>query len=367
MRRRLARILGLLSLGAVAFLVGCESSQVRASAESRQRWNDARAEVKLKLAADQLNAGHIADAANEINAAAQLDPTHPALRTLQARLCLAQGDLSTAEQLLRNAPPESTNRGEIAYLLGVIAEQRMRWQEAMERYVEAVQYNPEEIAYVTAIVQLMLQQGKASDALAWLRSQEIQFGWTGAYQAALAECYEQLQDWPHAVSAWRRVADADANADIRERLALALCRAGQWGEAVAQLRSLLDARGDKSQNMIRTSLAECYLHISDPRSAHEQLTYVLRDNPRDPCALRLLACAYARENLFTQAHQAAEQALLAAPGDVNTLEITATMAYRAGRLDRAAELARQITRRNPGSENSLAAGLLEAIDPSAAK
>ena len=348
--------------GVLAILTGCESAQPTARQESVKRWNDARADVKLKLAADQLNAGHLEDAANEIAAAERLDPLHPALLPLQARLCLAQGNLVAAEKLLRGAPAAAQNRGETEYLLGVLAEQRMRWEEALQHYVNAAEADSGEVAYVTAIVQLLLQQGKAADSLAALESYEAQFGWTGAYQAALAECYEQLGDWPRAVTAWRRVIAADSNADIRERLALALYRAGRWSEAVPQLRQVLEIPGQPLLTPLRLALADCCLQTNDPDSAHEQLGHVLRENPRDSGALRLQACAYARQNLFTQALYSAEQALLGAPDDRNTLEIAAALAYRAGKHDRAAVLARRLAQVSPDAANPLVDHILKAAE-----
>lgn len=365
--RRLVRRSELWLLAALASLCGCESNQSRLKQESTQRWNDARVEVKLKLAADQLKAGHLADAAGQIQAAARLDPAHPALPALQARLYLAQGNLPAAERTLRSALPTEQGRGEIEYLLGVIAEQRMRWPEALECYIRAAECDPTEIAYVTAIVQLMLQQGRGEDGLEILKSYEEQFGWTVAYQAALAECYEQMENWSRAASAWRRVTDADANPDIRERLALALYRAGRWGEAVSQLRLLLENPDSRTRNSLRLALADCLLQTGDPVSAHEELGYVLRESPRDAGALRLLACAYARQAQFARAAQAAEQALLAAPDDLNTLEIAAVMAFRAGHAERAAALARRIAEKTKASDHPVIREMLRGPDSSAAR
>ena len=358
MTRFHATTMGVLLVILAAFTTGCENMQGRARAESQARWNRARAEVKLKLASDQLAAGNIADADAELAAAYRLNPDSSALNVMQARIQLAKGDLASAERLLAGASAEEDAGGEIAYLLGVIQEQRLRWPEALECYVRAADADPQEIAYVVAIVQLMLQQGRANDALALLESYEPQFGWTSAYQAALAECCEQLGNWTRAARAWRGVADTvAADADIRERLALAMFRAGHRTEALDYFNRLLEEHPELPRIPLRLAAAKCLLEEGAVFEACERINEVLRTAPRRLEALHLLACAYAQQDQFERAAQTAERALRLAPNDVPTLEIAATMAFRAGRHERAAVLAKRINS-VPGDANNPVAQLL---------
>jgi tetratricopeptide (TPR) repeat protein len=361
MSRRRASI-GMLALSALwLFAPGCVSSHSRARQESAQRWNRVRAQFKVKLASDHLSAGHVEDAATELAAAAQLDPANPELLTLQARVCLARGELVRAERLLEDVQAEGEPRGEVEYLLGIIQEQRLRWPSALEHYVRAADANPQEVAYVVAIVQVMLQLGQTEEALALLESHEPQFGWTGAYHAALAECCEQLGDWAGAASAWRKVADSHDDPEIRERLATALYHAGDGSEAIRHLEELLDEADRQPQAALRLALADCLLQAGQPAAAHEHLSLVLREDPRNVAALQLVARVFAQQGQFLRAHQTAERALRLDQDEVRSLELAATLALRAGNRERALALAERLARIAPGSDNPIAGGILTQL------
>jgi tetratricopeptide (TPR) repeat protein len=360
-RRRWARGAALTLLAIGLLVPGCTSTQSRARKESTERWNRVRAQVKLKLAADHLAAGHVEDAATELAAAVRLDPANPELQTLQARLCLARGQLSTAQRLLEGARGEEQLRGEVEYLLGVIQEQHRRWDAAREHYVRAADADPQEVAYLAAIVQAMLQLGRTADALALLESHEPQFGWTGAYLAALAECHEQLQDWAAAASAWRKVVDTHDDPDIRERLAVALYRAGSLTEAARLFERLLDETTTEPEAYLRLALADCLLAEGQPGAAHQQLDRVLRDDPRNARALQFDAQAFAHQGKFRHARELAERALRLAPDDLRALELAATLALKAGDTDRARELAERIARVAPDANNPVAYQILACL------
>ncbi len=322
---------------------GCEYPQSRAKLESTERWNRARAEIKVKLASDQLATGHIDDAATEITSAFRLDPSNPELLMLQARVFLARGDLAAAERLLTNAQAEGERQAEIEYLLGIIQEQRLRWSAALGHYLRASDVDPREVAYLVAIVQVMLQLGQAEDALMLLESYEPQFGWMGAYHATRAECREQLKDWEGAASAWRRVADANDDPGTRERLAMALYRAGDESEAIRQFERLIADTETQPPAPLRLALAQCLLDEGQPTAAQDQIGFVLREDPRNVRALQLVARVFAQQGQFERARQTAERALRFAPDSVSALELAATLAFRTGDHDRALALAERIT------------------------
>ena len=187
----LATAVALLTLG------GCQATHQQATQQATGRWNAVRAQVKAKLAADQLKAGNVADAAGELAEAYRLNPTLAELAPLQARVHLANGDTHKAQQLLENATLEGPAQAEAEYLLGIVWQHQQRWDTALEHFTHASRLNPDEIAYFVAVVQALLQSAQTDQALHQLRSGQEKFAWTGAYQAAWAECHEQLGDWNH--------------------------------------------------------------------------------------------------------------------------------------------------------------------------
>jgi tetratricopeptide (TPR) repeat protein len=319
-------------------LAGCEGPQPRACTDATRRWSAARAQLKAKLAGDQFVAGNVEAAAAELAEALRLDPGNTDLVLLQARIWLAEGKLAAAEELLvREAadpsPPRPPAGGpaEIDYWLGVVRQQQQRWPEALESFQRAVENDGEEVAYVVAVAQAYLQLGRASDALEFLRGQADKFAWTNAYQAVLAECYEQARDWASAASAWRRVVCGEsAAAGLRQRLALSLFRAGQYAEAASTLTELLAEGQSDSADVLRLTLAECQLALGRTAAARASVETVLQAQPDDVRALRLLARCHAVVGEYGAALRVAERALGVDAHAVATLELAAALAWRSG-------------------------------------
>ncbi|MCA9245287.1 MAG: tetratricopeptide repeat protein, partial [Phycisphaerales bacterium] len=125
---------------------GCESPGFRAAkAQSEERWQAARAKVKAQLAADQLESGNITAAAVELAEATRQDPDNQELIPLRAKVHLAAGELNQAQRALESGyGPDSSP--EIDYLLGVVWQQRERWDAALECFERAARKAPREVA-----------------------------------------------------------------------------------------------------------------------------------------------------------------------------------------------------------------------------
>ena len=358
------------TLAGLLLLVGCQTPQQQARELAAQRWNQARAQVKVRLAADQFAAGNVRAAANELNEALQLQPEYPGVLPLRVRVLLAEGCVAEAAELLEQVPPargdeaaqsgSANEQAELEYLRGVVRQQQQRWEEALEAYLVAVRRKPEEFAYVAAAVQAHLQLGQPQAALELLQSCAGQHEWTGAYRAALAECYEQLGDWAAAAAAWRAVAGTpDADGAIRERLALALHRAGQYEEAIPVLLMLLNEQSDRRAEPLRPVLAEAYLATGRVAAARDQAQVVARAQPENVHAQRLLARALAAAGDLRGAVRVAQHALRLNPQDPTSLELLAALAWKAGQRDVAATAANALLLLDP--QNSVAGEICQRL------
>ena len=275
-------------------LAGCQTPQQHAKEESAQRWNKARAAVKAKLASDQFVAGNVKAAAGELAEARQLDPANANWAALQARIWLAEGNTAAAADLLEHTSLEGPAQAEIEYLRGIVYQQQQRWDEALAAFARAAELDAGEVAYVVAAVQVWLQLGQPQPALQCLEASATKFGWTNAYQAALAECYESCGDWTAAATAWRRVAQAvDGDAGVRERLAEAQCRAGRYADAIPVLQEILTTAPQQEQRAVRLRLAEAYLATGQATAACAETQAILKAEPEHAPALLLLAQAWA--------------------------------------------------------------------------
>ena len=343
---------------ATVWLSGCQSPQATARQEAGARWNTVRAQVKAQLAADQLNAGHVQAAAAELAEARRLDPQRRDLAVLEARLLLAGDQTAEAAALLESAPLDDAARPEAAYLLGIARQQQGRWQEALAAFEQAAAARPDDVTYAVAAAQVRLQLGDAPGALAYLNQRQAELGWTNAFQAALAECLEQCGDWTAAAAAWRRVAGrSDSDAGLRERLAIALFRAGDCDEAVPVLESLV--AGDTPEvEALRVPLAECLLALGRAAAAQLQVQTLLRNHPEHVPALLLLARCRAAQDDYAAAASVAARAAALAPQLVPAAEHAAALAYRAGDVERVRFWAARLRELEP--DNAVAARLLAA-------
>lgn len=345
-----ARLLVLASLAAGA-LPGCMGPlrHDAAKAEAQQRWNRVRADVKARLASEQLASGQLEKAGAAIGEARQLDPHNEALQLMQARALIGRGESAQAGQLLDAFAPGGPHAAEVAYLRGVIAEQRLDWPAALDHFLSAIDHDPDDVANLTAAVQVLLQLGEARPALALLQMHEPQHGWRPAFQAAAAECHEQLGDWARAAAAWRQVVGDEADPAVRERLALALWRSGQWAQASELLRELIDDPEREQPAALRVALAECYTRQNRPDEARDELNAVLRESPRNVPALVALARLLAQQGAFEQALHTAAACLALEPEHAGMLELAATLAHRLGWTDQAQVFARRVQALAPDS------------------
>ncbi len=350
---------GLLA-GLALAIAGCQSPNRvdRARKDAEARWRLSQADVKARLAADRLAAGDVRQAAEEIAQARRLAPDNPRLKLLEARTLLADGRFAAAERVLKTIGAPLRRAGEVEYLLGVVAQQRQEWDAALDHYLAAARQVPDEPDYVAAAIEVQLQRGRAAEALELLDACKRRLGFHPVWQAARAECLEQLDRWDEAAEAWRRVATGGDETDVSERLALALFRAGRWREAAPILRRIVEAASDAAARPLRLALAECLLETGDREGARRQILNVLDSQPRNLPALRLLARVLAAGGHYRRAQGVARQILDIAPQDTPGLELSAALAYKLGAYDEAAELSRRLVAASPAEPSPVATRIL---------
>ncbi|MBN2447263.1 MAG: tetratricopeptide repeat protein [Phycisphaerae bacterium] len=340
---------------------GCQytGGQLQSRQQATQRWQIARADVKAQLAADQLELGRIDAAAAELDEALQLDPNNADLRLMQARVCLARGDNATALALLESLERDSGPLAEAHYLIGIVCQQRLQWSAAEEYFLSALEQSPREVAYLSAAVQARLQSGRIDQAWELLEQYKDDLGHTPAYFACVAECAESAGDWERASAAWRRVADAQDDPVVGERIALALYRAGKWSETATLIEQLISKHSIATNSVLHHVLAECLMELGELDKARDQLSMILKDSPRDAQAQWSLARVLAQMGESQGALRVAERALALEPENARIIELVATLAYDLGDYARAAALAQALARRE--TDNAVAQRLLSLM------
>lgn len=328
-------------LAALAASAGCQAPATRqqtAQANAEQRWKTARADVKFRLAEEQFQRGQVEAAEVELGAARQLDPESPALKIAHARVLLSRGQTSAAEALLREVAATGFDAGEVEYLLGTAAQQRLAWDRADRHYRSALRHRPDEIAYLSAAVQALLQKGAVEDAGRLLDECRGDMEWQPGYQAALAEQLEAAADWSAAASAWRRAVGDRTDTDLRERKAIALFRAGQWSVAADELAQLIAADSARDSGVLARMRIECLLNLRRFELAEREAQQRVHAVSDDLQARLLLARAAAGQGQFERAWRLAEEVRRASPNDPEMVLVAAALGLRCDRPQQAEAL-----------------------------
>src|SRR6267142_6477818 len=150
---------------------GCASQPPKktASQEGVDRWNKARAGVLYSLAKEQFETGNLDDSRKTLQQAFKFAPDHVLIRLLSAKLNIEQAQLEAAEAELNRVRELDARNAEADYLTGVI---NQRWQKpevAYQSYLRASEKNPNELAYLMAQAEMLVQLEQSPKALQILR------------------------------------------------------------------------------------------------------------------------------------------------------------------------------------------------------
>jgi len=267
---------------------GCASQPPKktASQEGVDRWNKARAGVLYSLAKEQFETGNLDDSRKTLSQASKYAPDHVLIRLLSAKVSIEQGQLEPAEAELNRVRELDAKNAEADYLTGVI---NQRWQKpevAYQSYLRASEKNPNELAYLLAQAEMLVQLEQTPKALEILRDKLNFFENSPAIRDAVGQLLMQQtedrsqktedrsQNYAEAVAILRQAsALAPEEQTIREHYGLALYYNRQYREAASVLERLINQKTeDRSQKSeaknnytnradIRTALGECQMEI----------------------------------------------------------------------------------------------------------
>lgn len=310
----------------LALLAGCagQKPQKTATQEGVERWNMARAGVLYSLAKEQYEAGNLDDARKTLTNASKYAPTHPQIRLLSAKVSIEQGQLELAESELNVLRELDSKSGEADYLTGVI---NQRWQKpevAYQCYSRAAQKNPNELAYLLAEAEMLVQLDQSAKALAMLREKLNFFENSPAIRDAVGQLLAQEGKFDEAVTVLRQASSlAPDEQGIREHYGLALYYAKQYREAAAVLERIVTTAqktptSSEEKNPkpsyanradIRTALGECQMEIDRPRDARDNFEAASQLQPENVTVWLNLAKVALRLNDLKRAELSLKKAM----------------------------------------------------------
>jgi tetratricopeptide (TPR) repeat protein len=176
---------------------------------------------------------------------------------------------------------------------------------------------------------LLVQLGRAGDAVRHLERARELAPWNEATLYALGRAYGDVREWPQAESTLRRLLDLDPDhVHARARLARTVAAQDRAEEATRLYRDALQRAPD--DRWIRRDLAIHLFHAVDPEAAFAELAGIREP---DLGTLRLEVQLLRQAERWDAAIEAAHAALQRHPDDAQLLTALADSYQRRGRAD----------------------------------
>jgi Flp pilus assembly protein TadD len=278
-KRKLVTIVAAAVLIALS-TAGCQNAKKKNSKEATARWNRARANVMYSLAKDQYKAGTFDKCRKTLDDALKMDTQNAQLRTLSGKLAIEQGQLELAERELEVARKFAPNDPEAYYLSGVVYQRWEKPERAYEFYTAANDRAPNELPYVLARAEMLVDLNRSDEALSLLTDKVQYFENSAPIRDAAGQLLTQKGKYKEAVEMFRQASVLEEeDPSFRERLGLALYYDKQYKEAGEVLSKLVAKEGYAGRADLLSALGECQLQTGQFRDARHTFENATKATP----------------------------------------------------------------------------------------
>ncbi|UCF32689.1 MAG: tetratricopeptide repeat protein [Phycisphaerales bacterium] len=322
---------------------------------AEQHWAEVRAQLKHQVAQNQFDSGAFEDAAKTIAEAIMLHPTQPDYYVLLAQSRLELGESAQALQVLKAAEALEVRSAGLAYTEGVLLERTEDLEQALDRYKEARNLDPDNIDYLVAQAECLAALGHVQAARDLVHEDLDEHAHDETLCMLAGHLAVALGDTKEAVE-WfgRAMSSMPENNLVVEAYGLALVQEKRYAEAASVLRPLLARAGnDERLDLARRAVALCDLQLG----RHEEALSTLRDysgrHVDDVGAQILLAKAALAVGDTLTASLATDRATRTRPDHPEARFVRAVLLFKRGELQRAATLLENIINDNPRDAEAL--------------
>ncbi|MCH8146709.1 MAG: tetratricopeptide repeat protein [Planctomycetes bacterium] len=338
--------------------------------KAQEDWKRIRAAFKLRLANEQFEQGYVLEAVATLQRAASIDPTNPVYFRMLAQCHLETSSLEAARDAIRHAKSLDDDSPELAFLEGILAERHWHHKEALRYYQKAAEIEPENVDYLLAVGECLVNSGRPTEARQFL-DEHLQ-GAEGMEQLAILRAQVHLLlDAPELAvkdfkSAEGLLADA---AGMSEEFGLLLVRIGRYAEALAVLQPLVESaarRRDKDPSTPRASraavraLAICCNRLGTSEKAARLMEDHVTQSPDDGRAWWILAESQIRLADWEGAERSIRRGEQAAPKEPDWNLLRAYSAWYHGDLEQAAGFLETMLAERP--DDSLALSFFQQVN-----
>jgi len=321
---RLKWIAAIAFVGVVAS--GCDSSVMKPHSPPKavvtEKWNNARADVLGSLAQEQYKGGNLDKARESVDNGLKLNPKNVQLRILSGKIALEQGNLDLAEKEFRLAQLQDVTSGEADYLCGVVYQRWQKPQVAYELYVSAVGKAPNELAYVLAAAEMLVDMNRSDDALNMLRAKADSFEHSAEIRDAIGLLLTGKGRYAEAISFLQQATMlATDDSTIHEHLAMARYFNKDYREAAELFAKLVSQEKYKQRVDLYLALGESDEQIGRLDDAKASFATATQVSPGTPEAWVRLGKVSLEKNDIRRAEMALRKAssLDVASGEANLL------------------------------------------------
>ncbi|MGA2500703.1 MAG: tetratricopeptide repeat protein [Tepidisphaeraceae bacterium] len=317
-------------------VAGCSNDKPEPTGRDKlhTQWNNARAGVLYGLAKQQFEGGNVAEARKSLDEAIRLQSDNVSLRILSARVSIEQGKLESAVKELDNVRAIDPNNAEADYLMGVIYQRWQKPENALKWYVRASEKNPAELAYAMARAETLVSQNRGDEALDYLQQRLAYFENASPIRVLAGQLLLWSGKRAEAVTMFREASIlTPEDEQIREHLALALYRNGQYAEAITVIERLTRNERFAGRADLLLALGESLLGANRPEDARGIFQNLAQNQPAEPHIWLVLAKAGLACNDTERAEMSIRKAIAL---DANSVDASVLMGYlriRQGRLD----------------------------------
>ncbi|MCC7408596.1 MAG: tetratricopeptide repeat protein [Phycisphaeraceae bacterium] len=374
---------------AVGLLAGCggPSTKKQVLNGAELRWRQMRSNMALQMAQQQFDTGDLELAEKTVTSALAQDPKNPRLYVLAGRVCIERGQLERAYHFFEQSVDFDGKAPEPHYYQGIVLQ---RWQEyarAEAEYRRAFELEPDNVAYLLAMGEMRVADGRLDGALKLLEDRIVYFDQNASLRVAIGRIHQIAGRPVKAMEYFQKalILDPD-NHGVAEDLALAQLDAGRFDEAAATLRQLTGLPEYKDRKDVGRLLAKAYLSVGRIEDAKAIYLQQRRSDPEDveawvglgetswasgdPSATLLAAervmrlapqrhegylmagLALRKQGKFDQAAGMFEKAAKVQPDNIAPMLLWGAALEEAGRKDQAAKVYQRVLERDPNNERA---------------
>ena len=335
-----SRALSGIAAASIFFCAGCQTPpHEKNKLEAQQRWSEVRGRFKHQLARQQYEGGLFKEAVMTATESISLDPTDADAYVILARANLELGKVASVASALDAAEEVGLKSPALTYTRGVVLEQRGDLSGALTLYHRARSENPREVDYLLAEAECLVANGQLTEALELLEHEGRSYDDRASVETLAAHVAERLGKIDKAIEHFRvAVAEQSASRTVPRELGLLYARLGRCGEAITQLRLLIDDNSSKEdRGLIRRTLASCYLRLGAYEPARDMIAPYAEMHEGDALSQLILAKASLGVNDTMTALRAVERAGQAEPNRTEVWLVRAAVQWHRGDFAAAAD------------------------------